>query len=110
MSNLNKIYYGDNVISDDEIRYEWMRIPHFYSSFYVYKYATGLSAALSIAYDILNGNTEVRDKYLEFLKSGNSDYPLNILKNVGIDMTSKDPVNKALKMFEDKIRELENII
>lgn len=107
---LNKLYYGDNVISDDEIRYEWARIPHFYSSFYVYKYATGLSSAISIAYEILNGNTEVRDAYLKFLQSGGSDYPLNILKNVGVDLTTKKPVLTAMKVFKDKLEELKKLV
>ena len=86
---LNKLYYGDNVISDDYIRYEWARIPHFYSSFYVYKYATGLSAAIAIASDILNGKEGAKDKYLEFLSSGGNNYPMEILKKTGVDMTRR---------------------
>ena len=107
---LNKLYYGDNIVSDDYIRYEWSRIPHFYTPFYVYKYATGLSAAIAIASDILAGNTETKDAYLEFLKSGGSDYPLAILKRVGVDMTTKAPIEKALKMFDDKLEELKKLI
>lgn len=107
---LNKLYYGDSVVSDDLIRYEWARIPHFYTSFYVYKYATGLSAALAIASDILAGKEDTRDKYLEFLSSGGSDYPLNILKKVGVDMTTTEPIEKALKMFKDKLKELEQLL
>ena len=107
---LNKLYYGDNVVSDDLIRYEWARIPHFYTSFYVYKYATGLSAALAIATDILNEKAGARDKYLEFLSSGSSDYPLNILKKVGVDMTTKEPIEKALKVFKDKLEELKKLV
>ena len=108
--NLNKLYYGDNVVSDDLIRYEWARIPHFYTSFYVYKYATGLSAALAIATDILNEKEGARDKYLEFLSSGSSDYPLNILKKVGVDMTTKEPIEKALNVFKDKLEELKKLV
>ena len=108
--NLNKLYYGDNVVSDDLIRYEWARIPHFYTSFYVYKYATGLSAALAIATDILSGVDGARDKYLKFLSSGCSDYPLNILKSVGVDMTTKEPIEKALKVFKEKLEELKELI
>ena len=108
--NLNKLYYGDNVVSDDLIRYEWARIPHFYTSFYVYKYATGLSAALALATDILNEKEGARDKYLEFLSSGSSDYPLNILKKVGVDMTTKEPVEKALNVFKDKLEELKKLV
>ena len=108
--NLNKLYYGDNVVSDDLIRYEWARIPHFYTSFYVYKYATGLSAALAIASDILSGVDGARDKYLKFLSSGCSDYPLNILKSVGVDMTTKEPIEKALNVFKEKLEELKELI
>ena len=107
---LNKLYYGDNVVSDDLIRYEWSRIPHFYTPFYVYKYATGLSCALSIASRIINGDTKTRDNYLEFLSSGGSDYPLNILKKVDIDMTSKKTVNDAIDMFKDKLNELKELM
>lgn len=107
---LNKLYYGDNVVSDDLIRYEWARIPHFYTSFYVYKYATGLSAALAIASDILNEKEGARDKYLKFLSSGSSDYPLNILKSVGVDMTTKEPIEKALKVFKNKLEELKELV
>ena len=108
--DLNKLYYGDNVVSDDLIRYEWSRIPHFYTPFYVYKYATGLSCALSIASRIINGDTKTRDNYLEFLSSGGSDYPLNILKKVDIDMTSKKTVNDAIDMFKDKLNELKELM
>ena len=108
--NLNKLYYGDNVVSDDLIRYEWSRIPHFYSAFYVYKYATGLSAALSIATDILAGREDIKEGYLEFLKSGGSDYPLNILKKVDVDMTTTKPIEKALNMFKEKLNELKELI
>ena len=107
---LNKLYYGDNVVSDDEIRYEWSRIPHFYTPFYVYKYATGLSAALSIASRILDGDEETKEKYLEFLSSGGNNYPLEILKKVDVDMTTSKPVEEALSMFEDKLNELKELI
>lgn len=107
---LNKLYYGDNVISDDLIRYEWSRIPHFYTPFYVYKYATGLSSALSIASRILDGDTITRDNYLEFLSSGGNNYPLEILKKVGVDMTQSKPIEEALSMFEEKLNELKKLI
>lgn len=107
---LNKLYYGDNIVSDDDIRYEWARIPHFYSSFYVYKYATGLSSAIAIASEILKGNDKAREAYLELLKSGGSDYPLELLKRAGVDMTTKEPVEKALIMFENKLSELKKLI
>ena len=106
---LNKLYYGDNVVSDDLIRYEWARIPHFYTSFYVYKYATGLSCAIKIAFDILNNKENAVDNYLDFLSSGGSDYPLNILKKTGIDMTKPDVINDALRIFKDKVEELKQL-
>ena len=107
---LNKLYYGDNVVSDDDIRYEWARIPHFYSSFYVYKYATGLSSAIAIAYSILSGNENAKDAYLTLLKSGGSDYPLELLKRAGVDMTTTEPVDKALEMFSEKLEQLKELI
>lgn len=107
---LNKLYYGDNVVSDDLIRYEWARIPHFYTSFYVYKYATGLSCAIKIANDILSNKENALENYLEFLSSGGNDYPLNILKKTGIDMTKPDTVNDALKVFKDKLEELKKLL
>lgn len=106
--DLNKLYYGDNVVSDDYIRYEWARIPHFYTSFYVYKYATGLSSAIAIASDILNGKNV--EGYLEFLSSGGNDYPLNILKRAGVDMTTKEPIIKAINLFRDKLEELKKLV
>ena len=108
--DLNKLYYGDNVVSDDNIKYEWSRIPHFYTPFYVYKYATGLSSALSIASRILKGDTETKDKYLVFLSSGGSDYPLNILKRVGVDMETPKPIDEALSLFDKKLNELKELI
>ena len=108
--DLNKLYYGNNVISDDEIRYEWSRIPHFYTPFYVYKYATGLSSALSIASRILDGDEKTKENYLEFLKSGGNNYPLEILKKVDVDMTTSKPIEEALSMFNDKLNELKELI
>ena len=107
---LNQKYFGENVVSDDLIRYEWMRIPHFYTPFYVYKYATGLVSALSLAYDILNGVDGARERYIEFLSSGGSDYPLNILKKAGVDITSKEPFEKAFNMFKEKLQELKELM
>jgi len=108
--DLNKLYYGEDVVSDEAIRYEWMRIPHFYTSFYVYKYATGLSCAIYIAYEILNGNEEMKENYLRFLKSGSNGYPLDILKSVGIDLTTPLVIDKALKVFKDKLKELKELV
>ena len=107
---LNKLYYGANVISDLQIANEWSRIPHFYTSFYVYKYATGLCAALIIANDILNNKDGARENYMKFLSSGCSDYPLEILKKCGIDMTQKEVLENAFIMFEEKLNELKELI
>ncbi len=106
---LNKAYYGDNIISDEEIKYEWARIPHFYSSFYVYKYATGLACAIHIATKILKGDNNMRDKYLEFLSSGGKNYPLEILKEVGIDLNSTEVMQSAFDLFKEKLEELKSI-
>jgi len=108
--DLNKLYFGDNVVSDELIRYEWSRIPHFYTPFYVYKYATGLSAALSIASRILDGDEDTKEKYLEFLSSGGNNYPLEILKKVDVDMTTSKPIEEALSMFEDKLNKVKELI
>ena len=108
--DLNKLYYGEDVVSDDSIRYEWARIPHFYSSFYVYKYATGLSSAIAIAYKILSGDEKARDAYLKLLSSGGSNYPLELLREAGIDMTTKEPILNAIDMFDEKLEELKQLI
>lgn len=108
--DLNKKHFGKNVLMHDYIKYEWMRIPHFYTSFYVYKYATGLASALSIASDILNDEKDINDKYMNFLASGCSKYPLDTLKLVNVDLTKTNSFEKAFNMFEDKLNELEILI
>ena len=100
--DLNKLYYK-NVVNDEEIGYEWSRIPHFYTPFYVYKYATGFSCAIKIANDILNNKEDALENYLCFLKSGGSDYPLNILAKCGIDMRKTDVIDDAVAMFKDRL-------
>lgn len=100
---LNQKYYGSSIIHDSEIRYEWLRIPHFYRPFYVYQYATGLAAAVSITNDILGGKKNAVSNYLKFLASGSSDYPINLLKIAGVDMMSPKPIKEALKFFEEII-------
>ena len=107
---LNQMYYGKDVVSDEEIRYEWSRIPHFYTSFYVYQYATGLVSALSLASDIIHNVPLAKEKYLEFLSSGASDYPLEILKKAGVDITKAEPYEKAFEMFEQKLNELKQLV
>lgn len=108
--DLNKLYFGNNVISDELIKYEWERIPHFYTPFYVYKYATGLSSAVCIAYNILNKKENALEKYLEFLKSGCSKYPLETLKDAGVDLISGYPVEETLKIFGEKVNELKKLM
>ena len=107
---LNELYYGNDVIIDKPLEMEWARIPHFYSSFYVYKYATGFSAAVSLGQGILEEGASAVEKYLEFLKSGASDYPLELLKKAGVDMTTAAPINKALKVFEGLLDQMEALI
>jgi oligoendopeptidase F len=108
--DLNIKYYGKEIHVDDEISLEWMRIPHFYSSFYVYKYATGFCAAAALANQILKEGQPAVERYINFLSSGGSDYPINLLKKAGVDMTSPDPVNTALKTFSEMVDELEKLI
>lgn len=107
--NLNKLYFGDNVTSDELIKYEWERIPHFYTPFYVYKYATGLSSAVCIAYNIINKKAGALEKYLNFLKSGCSKYPLETLKETGVDLISGFPIEETLKIFGEKVNELKEL-
>jgi oligoendopeptidase F len=107
---LNKKYFGETVNVDEDISMEWSRIPHFYSSFYVYKYATGFSAATAIAEKILTEGKPAVDKYLEFLKSGGSNYPIELLKIAGVDLSSPQPIQDALSVFEKTLGELEEIL
>ncbi|KAB3534457.1 oligoendopeptidase F [Alkaliphilus pronyensis] len=107
---LNVKYYGNDMIIDKEIEIEWGRIPHFYRSFYVYQYATGFSAAMALSKKILEEGKGAVEPYMQFLKSGSIDYPINLLKNAGVDMTSKEPVELALKVFEGLLEEMENLV
>ena len=107
---LVKKYFGDSVYIDEAIKYEWSRIPHFYYNFYVYKYATGLSAAAFIASQILSGNKEYIEKYKNFLKLGGSMYPIDELKQIDIDMTKKEVVESAIEMFKNTLEEFEKLI
>lgn len=107
---LNEKYYGPHMVVDDEISMEWARIPHFYYNYYVFQYATGFSAAIAFSQKILNEGNEAVEKYLGFLKSGESDYPINVLKKAGVDMTSSQPVDDALKLFSSLVDEMEKLI
>lgn len=108
---LNKKYFGDAVSYDDNIASEWARIPHFYMNYYVYQYSTGYAAAQTLADQVLKGGSEVAERYMnEFLKKGSSDYPINVLKNAGVDMTTTEPIESAMKVFERQLNELEALL
>ena len=107
---LNKKYFGEGVVVDEAIALEWSRIPHFYRGFYVYQYATGYSAATAISSKILNEGTEARDNYIEFLKSGSSNYPVELLKIAGVDMASPEPVKMAMETFKNLVDEFEKLM
>jgi oligoendopeptidase F len=114
---LNQIYYqlnldylGPHLTVDQDIEIEWARIPHFYSAFYVYKYATGFAAATAFSRQILDQEADAVDRYLGFLKSGSSDYSINILKKAGVDMTSPEPVKRALEVFAETLDQMEKIV
>lgn len=107
--NLVKKYFGPNVLCDDLIRYEWARIPHFYYNFYVYKYATGISAASYIVDGILNNKEGALENYINFLKTGGSMYPLDELKIAGVNLNSKSVVLSAIKTFEKYLKEFKDI-
>ncbi|MFY0545515.1 oligoendopeptidase F [Brevibacillus sp. H7] len=106
---LNLTYHGPEMVVDSEIDLEWARIPHFYNNFYVYKYATGFSAATSLAKQIVEEGQPAVDRYLDFLKSGGSDYPLNLLKKAGVDMTSPEPIREALAVFKEMLDQMEEL-
>lgn len=103
-NELNKKYFGDALADDEWIKYEWARIPHFYNSFYVYQYATGYSAAAAISDIILEKGP---DDYLKFLKTGSSNYPIELLKIAGVDMSKAEPIERAMKVFEELVNEFE---
>ena len=107
---LNQKYFGPATIIDQEIDIEWARIPHFYYNFYVFQYATGISAALALAEKVVNGTHQDREAYLSFLKGGSSKYPIEMLKMAGIDMTSPAPVKAAIQTFEQLLTELEQLL
>ena len=108
--NLNAKYYGPDVNYDGHIAMEWARIPHFYSAFYVYKYATGYSAATAISKKILEEGQPAADNYIKFLKSGGCDYPIELLKLAGVDMSTPEPIEAAMATFEELLDELERLI
>ena len=104
--DLNKKYYGESCEVNEEIALEWARIPHFYSNFYVYKYATGFSAASALSKQILEEGESAVSRYKEFLKSGGSEFPLDQLRKAGVDMEKKESVDEALHVFKDLVKQL----
>ena len=108
--DLNKKYFGDNIIVDEKIQFEWARIPHFYSDFYVYKYATGISSAISIANKIVKQRTPYIEKYINILKQGRSKKSIDLLKMVDVDLETKEVYEEAINFYNEKIKELEKLI
>lgn len=107
---LNKDYHGPEMVIDEQANLEWARIPHFYNAFYVYKYATGISAATALSKQITEEGGPAKERYLNFLKSGGSDYPLNLLKAAGVDMANPEPVQQTLDLFAELLNEMENLM
>ncbi|MBE3574890.1 MAG: oligoendopeptidase F [Firmicutes bacterium] len=108
-AGLNRTYYGPDAVIDPEIAMEWARIPHFYTAFYVYQYATGFSAATALYQQILEEGQPAVERYLRFLRSGGSDYPINLLRQAGVDMASPDTVRRALQVFGSLLDQMEEL-
>ncbi len=108
--DLNVTYFGDDIIIDPEIDMEWSRIPHFYNAFYVYQYATGYSAAIALSRRILNEGSPAVEDYINFLSGGSSEYPIELLKAAGVDMSTKEPVHQALQLFSELLDQMEELI
>ena len=109
-ADLNEKYYGLKKEDNPQIQYEWARIPHFYYDYYVFQYSTGFAAASALAEKIVHGSQEDKDKYLDYLKAGNSDYPLNVIKKAGVDMEKEDYLNDAFAVFERRLNEFEALV
>ena len=107
---LLELYFGPRFAMDEALSLEGLRIPHFYHAFYVYKYATGISAAIALSQRVLNGGAKERDQYLHFLKSGGSKFPLDLLRDAGVDMERPEPVATAMKRFAELVDELEELL
>ncbi len=108
--DLNVAYFGDDIIIDSQIDMEWARIPHFYTAFYVYQYATGHSAAIALSRRILKEGAPAVEDYIRFLSSGSSNYPIELLKAAGVDMSTKEPVNQALQLFAELLDQMEELM
>jgi oligoendopeptidase F len=109
-TDLNRQYYGGEAVIDELIGIEWARIPHFYYNFYVYQYATGISAASALVQQILHEGQPAVDRYLKFLSSGSSDYSIELLKKAGVDMTSPEPIRQAFGLFESYLSQMEALL
>jgi oligoendopeptidase F len=109
-TDLNQQYYGGEAVIDELIGIEWARIPHFYYNFYVYQYATGISAASALVQQILHEGQPAVDRYLKFLSSGSSDYSIELLKKAGVDMTTPEPVRQAFELFESYLGQMESLL
>lgn len=109
-ADLNQEYYGLSKEDNPQIQYEWARIPHFYYNYYVYQYSTGFAAASALAEKIVHGSQEDRDRYIEYLKAGKADYPLNIMCKAGVDMEKEDYLNDAFAVFERRLDEFEALV
>lgn len=109
-ADLNQEYYGLSKEDNPQIQYEWARIPHFYYNYYVYQYSTGFAAASALAEKIVHGSQEDRNRYIEYLKAGKSDYPLNIMRKAGVDMEKEDYLNDAFAVFERRLDEFEALV
>jgi len=107
---LLETYFAENFVLDPELNLECLRIPHFYHAFYVYKYATGISAAVALSQRVLSGESESVDAYLNFLRSGGSRFPLETLKAAGVDMATPAPIESTLRLFEQRLAELEELL
>lgn len=109
-AELNQEYYGLSKEDNPQIQYEWARIPHFYYNYYVYQYSTGFAAASALAEKIVHGSQDDRDRYIDYLKAGKSDYPLNIMRKAGVDMEKEDYLNDAFAVFERRLDEFEALV
>ena len=109
-ADLNQEYYGLNKEDNPQIQYEWARIPHFYYNYYVYQYSTGFAAASALAEKIVHGSQDDRDRYIDYLKAGKSDYPLNIMRKAGVDMEKEGYLNDAFAVFERRLNEFEALV
>ena len=108
--DLNRQYYGPDLVLDECLDIEWGRIPHFYRPFYVYQYATGYAAATALAHGLSSGDPQAQTRYLKFLHSGGSDHPVELLRQAGVDMSTPQPVEVTMAHFSSRLAELEQLL